>query len=43
MIKAEKILETGKPLIRQFPFPLLKRDTGKLEIILENEFPLLTK
>jgi len=41
MLKAEKILETGKPLIRQFPFPLLKPDTGILEIILENKFPLL--
>ena len=41
MIKAEKILETGNTLIRQFPFPLLKPDTGKLEIMLEKEFPLL--
>jgi len=41
MFKAKKILESGKPLIRQFPFPLSKTDTGKLEIILENKFPLL--
>jgi len=43
MFKGEKILETGNTLIRQFPFPLLKTDTGILEIIPENEFPLLRK
>jgi hypothetical protein len=43
MFKAKIILETGNHLIRLFPFPLLKPDTGKPEIILENEFPLLRK
>jgi hypothetical protein len=43
MFKPETILETGKPLKRQFPFPLLKPDTGILEIIVENKFPLLRK
>jgi hypothetical protein len=35
MFQAEIILETGNPLIRQFPFPLFKPDTGKLEILPE--------
>jgi hypothetical protein len=43
MLKAEIILETEKRLIRQFPFPLLKPDTGKLEIKLETGISIIKK